>query len=272
MKLNNNQLTISPINQLTLNNEYRESSIEYQLSNSLINKFTSSPINSQNAPLQLSRELYKSNLFLQNEPNFKNEQIYISPCNKSNYGNFLAFFRLKNEPKRTQNEPNFSPKLASFFPKLALFWLSRYNDFPWNPRNPRLNNLCLRYSCLFVLIRGSIFSLWRGLEIHRICENGLEIFIACQLDIFDFLGELFCPVPPIGARKYQFRTSGCSVANKPYSLNSDLRQQADSQCTFLSQKIAECTCQKYLLDCRVVDTEVFLQDFRTCSYRSLCKL
>jgi len=76
------------------------------------------------APLQLSRELYKSTLFMQNEPNFKNDQIYISPCIKNTYGNLIAFSRPKNEPKRTQNEPNFGPKLGSFSPNLASFFTS----------------------------------------------------------------------------------------------------------------------------------------------------
>jgi hypothetical protein len=85
----------------------------------------------QNASLHLSRELYKSHLFLQNEPNFKITLNDISTSIKGTYDNFLALFSRKNEPKRTQNEPNFSPKLASFFSKLALiqnkivaFWYS----------------------------------------------------------------------------------------------------------------------------------------------------
>jgi len=75
----------------------------------------------QKMPLHLSRELYKSNLFMQNEPNFKNAQIYTSACNRKGYDNFLTFCRPKNEPKRTQNEPNFRPKLGSFFPIKANF-------------------------------------------------------------------------------------------------------------------------------------------------------
>jgi len=65
-------------------------------------------------PLHLSRELYKSHLFLQNEPNFKNEQIGVSSFLIRSNDDFCDFHRRKNEPKRTQNEPNFSPKLASF--------------------------------------------------------------------------------------------------------------------------------------------------------------
>jgi len=115
MKLNNNQLTISPINQLTLNNEYRESSTERRETSHkrlLIMK------NSICETRETSDERLS---FMQNEPKFKIASIYASPCNTSGYSNFRNFCRPKNEPKRTQNEPNFSPKLASFFPKLASF-------------------------------------------------------------------------------------------------------------------------------------------------------
>jgi len=91
-----------------------------QSSNSLMNQLTNLLIHK--IPLHLSRELYKSTLFMQNKPNLKNAQIYISACNRSGYDVFRLIFRRKNKAKRTQNEPNFSPKLALFFPKLALFY------------------------------------------------------------------------------------------------------------------------------------------------------
>ncbi len=62
----------------------------------------------------------KKNKNMQNEPNFKNDQIDITARSIYSYGNLIAFSRPQNEAKRTQNEPNFSPKLGSFFPKLAL--------------------------------------------------------------------------------------------------------------------------------------------------------
>ncbi len=100
---------------MTTRINYQESRIEHL--ESTIKHRESSVENRESVltPIHLSRELYKSALFLQNEPNFKNTSIYISTCNTSCYGNFSNFFRQKNEPKRTQNEPNFSPKLASFF-------------------------------------------------------------------------------------------------------------------------------------------------------------
>jgi hypothetical protein len=61
----------------------------------------------------------KKNKIMQNEPNLKNDRIYTSTCDKGSYGNLIAFFRRKNEAKRTQNEPNFSPKLGSFSSILA---------------------------------------------------------------------------------------------------------------------------------------------------------
>jgi len=76
---------------------------------------------SRNSALHLSRELYKSNLFLQNEPNSPSVQDDISSYSTMTYKIYVLKSTPKNEPKRTQNEPNFSPKLASFSPKLALF-------------------------------------------------------------------------------------------------------------------------------------------------------
>jgi len=100
-------------------------SIQHQLSSSLMNQLTNLII-----PLQLSRELYKSTLFMQNEPNSYHGHpargALLSVCSIRGYATFQPFElhenRRKNEPKRTQNEPNFSPKLASFSPKLALFY------------------------------------------------------------------------------------------------------------------------------------------------------
>jgi len=51
---------------------------------------------------------------MQNEPNFKIDQINVSACNKRDYGIFRILLRPKNEPKRTQFKPNFEPKLALF--------------------------------------------------------------------------------------------------------------------------------------------------------------
>ena len=76
---------------------------------------------SRNRPLHLSRELYKSTLFMQNKANFKNDQIYISACFRGGYDDFLNFSRPKNKAKQSQNKANFGPKLASFSSILALF-------------------------------------------------------------------------------------------------------------------------------------------------------
>jgi len=108
MKLTNNHLTISPIN---------------QFSNLLINKLTNSPIN-------LLHRARKYNKNMQNEPNLKNDQNDIIACNRGGYGNFPTFFHPQNEAKRTQNEPNFSPKLASFFNKIGFESVSAYGETP----------------------------------------------------------------------------------------------------------------------------------------------
>ncbi len=72
-------------------------------------------------PLHLSRELYKSNLFMQNKANLQNAEMNVTPLLTKGYENLRTFCRSKNKAKQTQNKPNFSPKLASFFPILALF-------------------------------------------------------------------------------------------------------------------------------------------------------
>jgi len=71
------------------------------------------------ASLLATRVARNKNKNMQNEPNLKNDQMRVTAYYRSAYGNFLTFFRPKNEPKRTQNEPNFSPKLALFFQ----YWL-----------------------------------------------------------------------------------------------------------------------------------------------------
>ncbi len=75
---------------------------------------------SQNCVLHLSRELYKSTIFLQNKANFKNTPICISVCKTSGYGKFRLWDSRKNKAKQSQFKANFSLKLALFFPILAL--------------------------------------------------------------------------------------------------------------------------------------------------------
>ncbi len=72
--------------------------------------------------LQLSRELYKSHLFLQNKANFKIAQMSISPYITGYYKNLWLESLPKNKAKQSQFKPNFSSKLGSFFPILALFF------------------------------------------------------------------------------------------------------------------------------------------------------
>jgi len=80
----------------------------------LINKLTNSPINFQNAPLQLSRELYKSNIFLQNKANYKIARINISDCITNTYGNLIA---LESPTKPIQTQ--FWPKIGFVFPEIG---------------------------------------------------------------------------------------------------------------------------------------------------------
>jgi len=86
----------------------------------LIHQFTNSPINSQNPPLHLSRELYKSNLFMQNKANSPGVQDDTTSYSTTTYKNFVLKSTPKNKAKQSQFKPNFRPKLALFSPKLAL--------------------------------------------------------------------------------------------------------------------------------------------------------
>jgi len=125
--------------------------IEYLVSRigKLINQLTDLIIS-----LHLSRDLYKSTIFLQNKAKLQNDdmnattyitKVYdnllnfcrrknkakqsqnkanlqnakknVSPFMTTYYENLRTFCRPKNEPKRTQNKPNFGPKLALFFTK-----------------------------------------------------------------------------------------------------------------------------------------------------------
>jgi hypothetical protein len=90
-------------------------SIQHLISNSLMNQLTNLI-----TPLQLSRDLYKSTIFLQNKANLKHLFESITAYEISGSVNFMLFFRQKNKAKQSQFKPNFSPILALFFPKLAL--------------------------------------------------------------------------------------------------------------------------------------------------------
>jgi len=52
--------------------------------------------------------------FMQNKPNFKNDQNDISTCNREVYVNFRTFCHRKNKANQSQFKPNFSSKLALF--------------------------------------------------------------------------------------------------------------------------------------------------------------
>ena len=145
-----------------------------QLTNSLINQqfVVLSCKSCQNTPLHLSRTLYKSTLFMQNKANLKNDEMnlttYITKdyeifwpfCRRKNkanqsqnkpnlqnakmnvthlltsyYENFRPFSRRKNKANQSQFKPNFKPKLASvyrywlcFSPKIAVKWLAKNNN------------------------------------------------------------------------------------------------------------------------------------------------
>jgi len=59
------------------------------------------------APLHLSRILYKSPLFMQNKPNFKDAQMNLNFYNTMDYEKFLPLVGQKNKPNSNPNKPNF---------------------------------------------------------------------------------------------------------------------------------------------------------------------
>ena len=149
------------------------------------------------SPLHLSRELYKSTLFMQNKaklqiaemnissyitkayenlytfcsrknkakqtqnkPKLQNAKMNVIPLLTKEYENILTFCRNENKPKQSQNKPNFEPKLASFFPILALFFPNEPN---FKPNSVKMGNLeCeILSECFYTSY--SIFSVLRSL-------------------------------------------------------------------------------------------------------------
>jgi len=66
------------------------------------------------APLHLSRDLYKSNLFLQNKANSPGVQDDTTALLIRTYENLWLKISPKNKAKQSQFKPNFDPKLALF--------------------------------------------------------------------------------------------------------------------------------------------------------------
>ena len=60
-----------------------------------------------NLPLHLSRELYKSTLFMQNKPNFRKAKMNLSCLYTKEYKNFIPLAGQKNKPNSNPIKPNF---------------------------------------------------------------------------------------------------------------------------------------------------------------------
>jgi hypothetical protein len=215
MKLANNQLTNSLINQLTIA-QYASRTTQYASRNTLnaipytlspivklINQLTSSPINFQNAPLHLSRELYKSTLFLQNKANSPIVQNDTTLFSIRTYKIFVLKTSPKNEAKQSQNKANFGLKLASFFrelasvsPKIAVkclpkyiislctlcpLWLKYFCGLCGKKDSQKMNMLVFYIKKLTVLICVNMYliflsvfeTLWQKYSILEIKEKGL---------------------------------------------------------------------------------------------------
>ena len=107
MKLTNNQLTNSPINQQFV---------------------VLSCKSCQNTPLHLSRTLYKSNLFMQNKANLQNDKMNVTAYLTKSSENFMLFGSRKNKANQSQNKANFqhanmnvTPLLKNYYENLQLY-------------------------------------------------------------------------------------------------------------------------------------------------------
>jgi len=82
------------------------------------NQLTNSPINQQFFVLFCKSCRYHArnkNKIMQNKPNLKIDQTSITALITRGYDDFLIFFRPKNKAKQSQFKPNFGPKLGLFF-------------------------------------------------------------------------------------------------------------------------------------------------------------
>jgi len=162
---------------------YWRGCIQHQLSNSLMNQ-----LNNLIVPLHLSRDLYKSNLFLQNEPNSPGVHDDISSYFTRRYKNYVLKSTPKNEPKRTQNEPNFSSKMALFPPKLALFYNEIFAFANKFNLSAGLQSKNAEHSCGLRLCRLIInfYSLtYRYKQCNCLCGR-IEIFVESSLSLEGF--------------------------------------------------------------------------------------
>ncbi len=78
--------------------------------------------------LHLSRELYKSTLFMQNKPNFKKGKMNLNPYNTKAYQENHSSLHPKNKPnskpKQTQSKPKqtqYKPNTNPIKPNFKLF-------------------------------------------------------------------------------------------------------------------------------------------------------
>ena len=69
---------------------------------------------SRNCPLHLSRTLYKSTLFMQNKPNFPDDQMNVTKVMKKHYEKKDTWSSGKNKPNSKPNKPNTNPIKPNF--------------------------------------------------------------------------------------------------------------------------------------------------------------
>jgi hypothetical protein len=108
-----------------------------------------------NLPLHLSRNLYKSILFMQNKPNVKDAQINVNSYMKSKYEKLDTWLSGKNKPNsnpiQTQFKPNsnpIKPNLKRAKMNVSSFITTDYSkndDFAVRKNKPNSNPISKRY-------------------------------------------------------------------------------------------------------------------------------
>ena len=126
----------------------------------------------RNRPLHLSRDLYKSTLFLTNKPNFRAVKMNLSDYLKRSYKEKRAAPQSKNKPNQTQFSP--APNKLGY---LMLSFL--FEDIPF------LTNVLSHFT-----VRKFAYDLFTGLQcpgplFFRDCQRELhsEVMQFCSEDI-----------------------------------------------------------------------------------------
>jgi hypothetical protein len=88
-------------------------------------KYSPKSTKSEQKCAKVNKKLKKINLFMQNKPNFPNDQIHATLYSYKGYEKLTAFRTGKNKPNSNPIQSQFKPKQTQFKPKFILECLSR---------------------------------------------------------------------------------------------------------------------------------------------------